>query len=104
MSIHPGVRRSAAGVYRLDAQRETNIARWLMGTCVVGAAGARRCCCVGTEAAEYESQNENPARCLGKQIGSHSFRKFSERGGSRLHEGVRYPPVRTHRNDPFIGY
>jgi hypothetical protein len=81
-----------------------NVARRPSGTCVVGAAVARRCRCAGTKAAEHESQNENPARRLGRRIGSRPFRKFLERDGSRLHGGVRNPPMLTHRDDPFIGY
>jgi hypothetical protein len=45
-----------------------------MGTRMVGAAVYRRCRCVGTEAAEHESQNDNPARRTDQRIGSHRSR------------------------------
>jgi hypothetical protein len=45
-----------------------------MGNRMAGATMARRCHCVGTEAAERESQNENPARRPAQRIGSRRFR------------------------------
>lgn len=65
--IHPG----AGGV---AGRGEANIARWLVGTSMIGAAGTRRCGCVGADAAEHESQDKNPARRPRQWIGSRRSR------------------------------
>jgi hypothetical protein len=41
-----------------------------MGIRMFGAGITRQCRCVGTEAAEHESENENPAARLGQRVGS----------------------------------
>ncbi len=58
-----------AGAYPVSAGRETNTGRLLMGTRMAGAAVARRYHRIGTEAAENDSQNENPARRPDQRIG-----------------------------------
>jgi hypothetical protein len=104
VSEHPGQRGNPTAAYPLDARGQMNADLWLTAGCMAGAPLARRYGRVGAETAEHESQNEDPARRLGKGVVSQPFRGFVERAGSRLHEGVRYPSTRTHRDDPFIGY
>src|SRR5260370_437814 len=102
-SIHPGRGGNVAGAYRVSACRETNITRWLMGTRMVGAAVARRCRRVGTEAAEaaeHESENENPARRPDHQIGSQRSPQGLDRNGSRLYGAMQNSPMSLHRTAP----
>ena len=72
----------------MSARRETNVIRCLMGTRMSGAAVARRCRCVGTEAAEHESQNENTARRPDQRIGSQRSGYGLDRNGSRLYDDM----------------
>jgi hypothetical protein len=41
-----------------------------MGIRMVGAGIAGHCCCVGTEAADHESENKNPAARLAQRVRS----------------------------------
>jgi hypothetical protein len=56
------------------ARHEMNITHGLMGTRMIGAAMARRYCCIGAEAAERESQNEYSTRRLDGRAGSQCSR------------------------------
>ena len=87
----------------MSARRETGVARGLMGNRMIGAAVARRCC-LGTEAAEREGQDENPACRPDHRIGSRRFRQSLDRNGPGMHGDVPYPPVSLHWEDPLIGY
>jgi hypothetical protein len=56
------------------ARREMNTTHGLMEACMIGAAMARRYCCVSAEAAERENQNEYSTRRLDGRTGSQCSR------------------------------
>jgi len=58
----------------MAGRREMNITHELMRVGMIGAAMARRYCCVGAEAAERESQNEYSTRRPDGRTGSQCSR------------------------------